>query len=108
MGNLATRVAALEKKRGPTEGLPFKPIPLEETERFLAEVIRAAEEKESVEATLTIAERLVLRRKELEELDAKPVFTDPRFRVICEFTHTAHRNTLLSAISQLERQMLDE
>ena len=100
-------MAALEKKRGPTEGLPFKPIPLEETERFLAEVIRAAEEKDKVEATLTIAERLVLRRKELEELDAKPVFTDPRFRVICEFTHTAHRNSLLSAISHLERQMLD-
>ena len=108
MGNLATRVAALEKKRGPTEGLPFKPISLEETERFLAEVIRAAEEKDKVEATLTIAERLALRRKELQALDEKIVFTDARFRVICEFTHTAHRNTLLSAISQLERQMLDE
>ena len=55
-----------------------------------------------------MAERPALRRKELQALDEKTVFTDARFRVICEFTHTAHRNTLLSAISQLERQMLDE
>ena len=108
MRNLAARLAALEKKREPVDRLPFEVRPIEESERLLARVVRSAEEKARREATLTTAERLALRRKKLEELDAKPVFTDPRFRVICEFTHTAHRRDLLRGISHLEQQLLHE
>lgn len=101
-------MAALEKKRTRTEELPFEPISLDKSERFLADVLCALEAKEKVEDALTTAERLARRRKGLEGRDAKPVFTDARFGLMCEFRHTAHPRDLLRAISQLEGQLLNE